>query len=149
MARATLELVQALRVTASRLASGAQYRWTHLGACNCGHLAQTVTHHSPEQLRRWALERPGDWTERAIDYCPTSGYPIDHVISSLLELGLAPEDIGHLERLSCPRVLRRLTPTLRTELSYRERAHVVAYLAAWADSLEKELLGNGAARAAA
>lgn len=110
-----------------------------MGACNCGHLAQTVTRATPQELREWALQKPGDWTEQALEFCPTSGYPIDHVLGSLLELGLTAEDIGHLERLTCPRVLRGLPVERRTSLSHRERDDVIAYLRAWADLLEGEL----------
>lgn len=139
MARATVELVLALRATAARLKTGAEYRWTHMGACNCGHLAQTVTHVSREELRDWALEKPGDWTEQAIEYCPASGYPIDYVIGRLLDLGLTASDLGHLERLSCPHVLARLPVELRLGLSHREREHVVLYLEVWANLLEQQL----------
>lgn len=39
----TLERILALRHAAERPRQGAPYRWTHQGAWNCGHLAQTVT----------------------------------------------------------------------------------------------------------
>lgn len=139
MAIATAKLVTALRSTAARLASGVAYRWTHMGACNCGQLAQTVSRHSPEQIRAWALEKRGDWADQALEFCPSSGYPIDHVIEQLLALGLERSDLVHLERLSCPRVLSRLGPELRRRLSYRERDHVVAYFLAFADLLEAAL----------
>ena len=36
--------MRALRATADRLAApDARYEWGHMGGCNCGHLAQTVT----------------------------------------------------------------------------------------------------------
>ena len=139
MARTSIELVRALRVTAERLASGAEYRWTHMGACNCGHLVQTLTRRSPEEIRRLALEKRGEWAEQAIEYCPSSGYPIDHILGRMLEAGLTQDDIGHLEKLSDPRVLRALPVETRIELSYRNREHVVLYLRAWADLLEAAL----------
>ncbi|MGH7856672.1 MAG: hypothetical protein ACREQY_05020 [Candidatus Binatia bacterium] len=136
--RSILLLARALRVTAGRLAAGADYRWTHLGMCNCGQLAQTVTGLSREEIRRMALEKPGEWADQAVDYCPESGYPIDHVIGKMLELGLTREDIGHLEKLSCPKVLRRL-PVAERLLDHRDRDHVVRYMTAWAEMLEDEL----------
>ncbi len=139
MATATVELVHALRVTAERLVSGAEYRWTHMGACNCGHLAQTLTRRPADEIRRISMDKAGEWAEQAVEYCPGSGYPIDHIIAAMLEVGLSPDDIGHLEKLSDPRVLSALPVALRLELSFRVREHVVAYMRTWADLLEAEL----------
>jgi hypothetical protein len=139
MATATLALVTALRTTAARMASGAVYTWTHLGACTCGHLAQTLTPLSPAEIHRLALQRPGDWAEQALEFCPSSGLPLDHVFSTMLAVGLSTDDIAHLERLADPRVHQALDPTLVRSLDYRNRDHVVAYLQAWAALLEGEL----------
>jgi hypothetical protein len=139
MARANLELIKALRVTSARLQLGAAYRWTHMGACNCGHLAQTVTQLDAEDIRRYALERAGEWADQALEFCPTSGYPMDEILNTLIGLGLSRQDIAHLEKLSAPQVLRRLPVELRSQLSYRERDHVVSYLNAFADLLEEAL----------
>ena len=139
MARANLKLITALRATAAKLEAGAAYRWTHMGACNCGHLAQTVTHLSADDIRRYALERTGEWAEQGLEFCPTSGYPMDAILSALFELGLSSDDLGKLERLTDPEVVRRLPVELRRELSYRERDHVVVYMRAFADLLEERL----------
>lgn len=142
--RPSLGLVSALRATAARLDGGARYRWTHQGTCNCGHLAQTITELPPEELHRQALEKAGDWAQHVVDYCPTSRFPIDHVIGAMLELGISRDDLAHLERLSAPQVLSRL-PAPERDLDYRERADVVRYLRAWADQLEAQLQAMGAA----
>ena len=142
MAQKTLELVYALRTTAARLARGAPYAWTHMGACNCGHLAQTITQLSADELRKIALEKRGEWADQALEWCPTSGYPIDHVIESMLAMGLNRTDIGDLEKLSNPLVVRRLPPEVKKSLSYRERDHVVLYLRAFADLIEEELVDD-------
>lgn len=139
MARANLKLISALRATAAKLEAGAPYRWTHMGACNCGHLAQTVTHLSADDIRRYALERSGEWAEQGLEFCPTSGYPMDAILSALFELGLSSDDLGKLERLTDPEVVRRLPVELRRELSYRERDHVVLYMRAFADLLQERL----------
>lgn len=130
-------LARALRITADRLDGGATYRWTHQGACNCGHLVQTIARRTPEEIHRLALERAGDWSEHARDHCPTSGYAIDHLIDELLALGLSTDDIVHLERLSDRTVLRRLPPGER-ELDHRRRDHTVRYMRAWAGKIEAE-----------
>lgn len=116
-----------------------------MGACNCGHLAQTVTQLSAEDIRRYALERAGEWAEQGLEFCPTSGYPMDAILTALFELGLSSDDLGQLERLTNPEVLRRLPVELRKELSYRERAHVVMYMRAFADLLEERLPPSAAA----
>jgi hypothetical protein len=136
MARPTVELVRALRVTAERLARGSAYKWSHFGQCNCGNLAQTVTQLSPEQVYRAAFVRSGDWGEQAREFCPTSGYPIDFVLERLFALGMQPEDVQHLERLSDDRVLSRLGVR---SLEHTRRENVVRYMDAWADLLEEQL----------
>lgn len=137
MGRPRLELIDALRETAARLRRGAEYRWTHQGMCNCGHLAQTVTSLSRAEIHAMALEKQGDWAEHARDYCPESGFPIDHVIESMLGLGMSTTDIVHLERVSDPRVLKALEEG--RHLDKRDRDDVIRYLDAWARLLEEEL----------
>lgn len=110
-----------------------------MGACNCGHLAQTVTHLDAEDIRRYALERAGEWAEQVLEFCPTSGYPMDAILSALFELGLTSQDLAQLEKLTNPEVLRRLPEDLRRQISYRERDHVVLYMQAFADLLEEQL----------
>ena len=132
-------LADALRVTAKRLNSGERYSWTHMGACNCGHLAQTITLRSPEELHRVALERAGDWSEQTREYCPTSGYPLDHVITSLLELGASLSELRDLERLTDPKALKRLPMSRRRELDHRKRDDVVLYMETWAELLDEKV----------
>ena len=139
MAYATPVLIEALRATALKLDSETTvYRWTHMGACNCGHLAQHLTRKSAAELRRLSQGKAGEWADQAMEHCPTSNVPMDHILSKLLETGLEPEDIGHLERLSDKRVLRRL-PLGERHLDFRARHDVVRYLRAWADLLDEQL----------
>lgn len=138
MARPTRTLVDALRATALRLEQGSRFRWTHMGACNCGHLAQTVTARSRAEIHRIAVEKTGDWHDHAIEWCPASGYPIDHVIEEMLSIGLELSDVENLERLRDPAVLRRL-PLSERRLDYRDRGDAIRYMRAWADQLEDAL----------
>ena len=139
MARPNSRLIFALRETARRLdGDQVRYAWGHMGACNCGHLAQTVTRLSRAEIHARAMERAGDWGEQVVEYCPTSGYAIDHVIGELLDLGLTRGDLADLERLSGSRVLARL-PVERRALARNSRTDVVLYLETWADALEEEL----------
>ncbi len=128
--------IEVLRETARRLAGGAHYDWSHQGSCNCGHLVQTVTRLTRAEIHALALEKAGDWGEKVIDYCPRSGYPIDHVITTLLELGFTRGDLYHLERLSSPTVLAEI-PDETKPLQRNRREHVIRYLQAWADRLER------------
>lgn len=139
MAKPNALLINALRATAARLGrAGVRYRWTHQGTCNCGHLAQTLTRLSAAEIHRRALQRVGDWTEHAREHCPDSGLAIDDLLNVMLDAGLTSGDIEHLERLSCPRVRRRL-PAGRRDLRRDRRADVVLYLETWAEMLEVEL----------
>ena len=133
-----LNLSEALRITARRLANGDRYRWTHMGACNCGHLAQTVTLTSPAEIHRIAMERAGDWSEQTREYCPTSGYPIDHVISALINLGATLSELRDLERLTDPKVLKRIPMLRRRQMDHRSREDVVLYMETWAKLLEEQ-----------
>jgi hypothetical protein len=142
-------LIEALRTTVARLTAGSAYQWGHHGQCNCGHLAQTVCKLPPARIHGYALERAGDWEALANAYFPTSGYPIDDVISELVAIGLTTDDLAHLEKLSSPEVLRRFPAEQRVQLSFRERDHVVAYLRAFADLLEAELEARAEAEIAA
>jgi hypothetical protein len=138
MATPTTELIRALRATAARLDAGTEYQWGHMGACNCGHLAQTITHLPRRQIHEWALERVGDWEQQANAYCPTSGYRIDDVITAMLDMGMTRGDIRQLERLSDPEVLARL-PGGHRHLERNRRDHVVVYMRTWADLLADAL----------
>lgn len=137
MLAVSIDRVQALRRTAARLRQGAPYQWGHFGACNCGHLAQTLTRLSREEIHRIAVERARDWGSAAVEYCPTSGYPLDHVLGRMLEAGFTLDDVAHLEELSAPRVLAELSPEAR-HLRRNAREDVITYLLAWADVLERE-----------
>lgn len=136
-------LIEALRGTAERLDSGTAYRWTHMGMCNCGQLAQTVTRHSREELNQIALQQAGDWGHQAREYCPDSGLPMDHVIGSMLDLGLTREDLRNLERLSDVAVLARL-PIGERHLDKRSRDDVVTYMRLWAEVLEERWMAQQA-----
>nr|WKN39518.1 hypothetical protein K4G66_12530 [Tunicatimonas sp. TK19036] len=133
-------LIQALRQTAKKLSKSQQYQWGHMGSCNCGHLVQEITQLSRAEIHEYAMRtRGGDWSEQAMDFCPTSGYLMDQVISIMLDAGMELADFKHLERLSDKAVLARL-PEECNYLRHNHREDVVKYLFAWADLLEEKLL---------
>ena len=103
MARANRELIDAWRRTAERLSGDVSYQWGHMGMCNCGHLAQSITGLADPEIHQSALIREGDWEQQARDYCPTSGNLIDVVLAAMFDLGLTRDDVRNLERLSCGR----------------------------------------------
>ena len=138
MAIASFNLIEALRQTAYRLQNGAYYQWSHQGSCNCGHLAQTITNLSKAEIHKMALEKEGNWEEKSVEYCKTSGYTIDHVIESMLNLGLTTDDIANLEKLSCPKILEYISSE-KTTMVRNNKEDVVLYMRAWANMLEDEL----------
>ena len=139
MARASVEIIEALRKTANTLTNTAHYQWGHMGACNCGFLAQEVTKFKKEEIHARAMQRYGDWSEQLNDYCPTSGLPFDDLISELIAFGFDADDLKHLERLSDGMVLRSL-PLEQRNLSHNKKADVVTYLRAWSALLEAKLV---------
>ena len=131
--RPTTRLARALRITARRLdTEQGHYQWSHQGRCNCGHLAQTLTGRTAAEIHALALQKAGDWAQHAVDFCPSSGFPIDHVIGTMIDAGLTTDDLLHLERLSDQRVRQQL-PLSQRDLDYRNRHDVVRYMRAWAD----------------
>lgn len=139
MARPTPELIEALRRTALKLKNGAPYQWGHMGGCNCGNLAQELTKLNRDQIHQYAMQRYGDWNEQVEDYCSTSQMPIDLVINEMLNAGLMLEDLKHLEKLDDREVLARF-PLEARYLKHNVRDDVVAYMNAWAELLEEQLL---------
>lgn len=142
MAKSKPALIHALRKTAKKLQSNVSYQWGHMGSCNCGHLVQEVTRLTKAQIHEYAMRtRGGDWSEQALDYCPTSGYLMDQVISIMLEAGMELKDFRHLEKLSDKEVLSRL-PAESRYLRHNYREDVITYMNAWADLLEEKLMEN-------
>ncbi len=139
MAKASIGIVQALRNTATRLKESDKYQWGHMGSCNCGFLAQEITHLRREEIHSRAMSKYGDWSEQLNDYCPTSGYLMDDLIHDMLAFGFDRTDLIQLERLSDPEVLGYLKPCDRN-LQYNVKADAIRYLLAWADKLENEML---------
>ncbi|HEX8326207.1 MAG TPA: hypothetical protein VF629_01615 [Hymenobacter sp.] len=142
MAQPTLPVIQALRDTAQRLATQAPYQWGHMGSCNCGHLAQTVTRLTKAEIHARAMQRYGDWERQLIDYCPTSGLPIDQTIDEMLALGFSRADLTHLEKISDPAIRAAIPFERRNALRHNQRDDVVLYLHTWANLLERDLLAG-------
>lgn len=140
MAKATPELIAALHRTLTSLRKSKQYQWGHMGGCNCGHLAQEITKLSRKEIHARALRsRSGDWNEQLIDYCPTSGLPMDEVISEMLTAGLDRQDLMHLEKLSDPKILKRLAEG-EMPLQHNKKSDVIIYIEAWTTLLEEQWL---------
>ena len=72
---------------------------------------------------------------------------MDYILSRIMDLGVSAQDIGRLERLSDPRVVRRVG---RLDLRHNRREDVIVYMRAWAALLaEDAALGEAAAERAA
>ncbi len=139
MATPNILIINALRETATRLKDGAYYAWGHHGACNCGHLLQSVTKLSKEEILRHAHTGTGEWTELADDYCGTTNAPVDLLIKKLEEIGFTPSDIHSIEYLTDRQVLDRLPGGFRW-LSRNVREDVTVYMETFASLLEDRLL---------
>ncbi|HEY0651716.1 MAG TPA: hypothetical protein VGD65_01265 [Chryseosolibacter sp.] len=139
MAKASLEIITILRNTTRAIAASNDYQWGHMGACNCGFLAQEVTHLQKSEIHARAMRGTGDWNEQLNDYCPTSGLPMDDLITNLLMAGFDIDDLKHLERLSSREILQTI-PIMERNLKQNSKGDVVKYLEAWTSLLEMKLL---------
>ncbi|MDN3689269.1 hypothetical protein [Cyclobacterium jeungdonense] len=138
MAKANPNLILALRKTITKLKMGAPYQWGHMGACNCGNLAQEITRITKGDIHRFAMQRSGDWSEQLNDYCPDSGLPMDLMISELLDIGLERDDLMHLERLSDPEILKHIPFEERENLAKNRKEDLLCYLKTWVSLLENQ-----------
>ena len=136
MAKATIELITALRLTADNLRNGAYHSWGHHGACNCGNLVQSVTKFTKEEILQYAHTGTGEWTELAMEYCATTNAPLTLVFAKLEEVGLTANDIHHIEYLSDAAVLKYLEGGFRW-LKRNKREDAIAYFEAFANMLEE------------
>ena len=139
MAIPSLKIIDALRKTAKQLENGNRYEWGHMGSCNCGNLAQTITSFSKAEIQKYALQKTGDWSEQLVDYCPTSGLPMDLIIEKMLDFGFTRQDLRHLEWLSDADILNKMG------VSYFNRnlkSDTILYLQSWANLVEDKLLAN-------
>jgi hypothetical protein len=141
MAQPSIEIIEVLRTTASKIEASQTYQWGHMGLCNCGFLAQEITSLSKEQIHTRAMQGHGDWTEQLNDYCPTSGLQMDDLISELIAFGFDADDLKHLEKLSDSRILSKI-PLHERDLKHNRKADVAKYLRVWANSLEEILLDS-------
>ena len=137
MANSSLKIIDALRKTASQLETGNRYEWGHMGSCNCGNLAQTITSFSRAEIQKYAIEKRGDWSEQLIDYCPTSGFPMDMIIEKMIDFGFTRQDLHHLEWLSDTSILNKIGIGF---LNRNLKSDTILYLKAWANLLEDELI---------
>jgi hypothetical protein len=139
MANPSLKIIDALRKTARQLQNGNRYEWGHMGSCNCGNLAQTVTTFSRAEIQKYALEKRGDWSEQLVDYCPTSGFPMDMIIEKMIDFGFSKQDLNYLEWLSDKEVLAEIGVN---NLDRNLKANTILYLESWANLLENKLLNS-------
>jgi hypothetical protein len=138
MAQNNQELINALRKTASRLASGAKYEWGHMGRCNCGHLVQTVTKMTDTEIARSVDFVLDEWSEYAKDYCEGTSHKVDDLFVILQNIGFSYQDVIHLENLSDTHVLDRLEGG-RRYLQRNQVEDVALYMNTLAGMLEEEL----------
>ena len=139
MAKATRQLVEALRTSANRIQAGERYEWGHVGRCNCGHLVQSVTGKTSSEIINSFGPALDEWTEHANDYCGTTGLPVQEMFDDLAAIGFYAEDVRNLEYLNDKDVLRH--PDLKNRhLERNDRDDVALYMNTLAEVLEAELV---------
>jgi len=140
MAKVIPSVIEALRNTTKSLEKSTDYQWGHMGSCNCGFLAREITRLNKGLIHSFAMQRCGDWSEQLRDYCPTSGLPMDDLISVLIGSGFDVDDLIHLERLSDSQILR--ARPCNATLRHNVKHDVIEYLNAWIVLLEEKLLSE-------
>ena len=138
MATANPLLIDALRRTADKLQNGAKYEWGHMGRCNCGHLVQTITNLSDDQLVESVDHQLDEWSEHAKDYCSGTGTKVDDLFRKMNDYGFNYKDMQHLEYLNDPEVLADL-PAGRRHLQKNDVNDVCLYMNKMADIMEESL----------
>ncbi len=139
MANPNLKIIEALRKTANQLENGNRYEWGHMGSCNCGNLAQTITFFSRSEIQKYALEKRGDWSEQLIDYCPTSDLPMDLIIEKMINFGFTRYDLQNLEWLSDTNVLNKIGVNF---LNRNLKSDTILYLKSWSNLLEDQIIDS-------
>ena len=130
-------LISALRETAGRLSSGAEYEWGHMGRCNCGHLVQIITNLSDREIVQSIDFKLDEWTEHAKEFCEGTGQKVDDLFRALHRVGFGHQDIVHLEYLSDEKILDGL-PGGKRYLQKNSVEDVTLYMSTMADLLEAE-----------
>ena len=138
MATPNQYLIAAIRKAAGKISESRDYQWGHMGKCNCGFLARELTNRTKEEIHQSAMRKCGDWSEQVLDYCPSSGFLMDEMISIMLEAGLERSDLIALEKLSSQDVLKQI-PVGRMPLFKSRKEDVVLYMETWARLLEARL----------
>jgi hypothetical protein len=151
------KLITALRTAATALENGTfAYDWCEPNRCNCGVVACALLGTSPAKLPVPKADKGDTWSDRVGYYCPITGMPENKFFATLHSYGLTPLDIVQLEYLSNPKVVERMNlraiKTVRAgflklgrkqvevpvAVEYDEKAHLIAYLRAWAQILVEE-----------
>lgn len=141
MAKASTEVIDALKKTAESIENGSPYMWGHMGSCNCGNLAQVVTKRTKAEIHAIAMQGHGDWNEQVNHYCGQTEMPIDLIIFELLTFGFTTDDLKHLEKLSDPKIIEGLGDK-KYSLSHNQKDDVVVYMKVWAKMLENQMIEN-------
>ena len=102
-------------------------------------MAQTITSFTRAEIQQYALQKRGDWSDQLLDYCPTSGYPMDMIIERMVDFGFSSQDLRHLEWLSDSEVLNKIgVPFLNRNL----KSDTILYLNSWADLIEDQIIST-------
>ena len=82
-----------------------------------------------------------DWNEQLIDYCPTSGFPMDLIIEKMIDFGFSKQDLRHLEWLSDTEIVNEvLKDKSISHLSRNSKSDTILYMKTWANLLEDKLV---------
>jgi len=114
----TSKLIKSLNLAIKSLKSGTfQYDYYKYGRCNCGVVISAILNIPPDLIERRIDNRLDElktskglesWRGLYTQYCSVTGLSNVKIINELTKEGLTYYDIGHLEGLSHPQVIKEM-----------------------------------------
>lgn len=124
-----------------------RYNWVEQGSCNMGLITQLVTGLTPLQIEKHIGSMPlpdekygkdsWTWSGAATQYCPLTGQDMPTIFRKLFSIGFEREDIGRIEYLSTPRIIKLAGIDNKEETYYTEEENVIKYYLTWAKEIRK------------
>lgn len=139
MAKASVELIHALRNTVNTLEQTPDYVWKHIYSYSSNLLALEIIRLQKGETHKRTTQRYSDWNKQLSDYCTTRDSTEDNLISEMPAFGLDEDDFNHLRHLSDDAILSSL-PADERNLHPALKPDVIKYIRTWTTQLENKLL---------
>jgi hypothetical protein len=117
-----------------------RYEWTEHGRCNCGLVVQAILNKNANEVQKifddecanLVINESKITWKKALQYsCSSTGIPMKGIFKVLLDIGLRPEDISHLEFLSNKVILKDSGIDSSFNSYYQDKKNLILYLKSW------------------